>query len=328
MSTMKCKNKLKRKTNMNFIIFDLEWNQASNEADPNKKILPFEVIEIGAVKLDSHKNQIGSFSKLIKPYVYTKMHPITKKMLHLQVEDLNKEDDFVDCMNEFLEWCGKDYTFCTWGVLDLLELQRNMKYYYMNLLSNGPLKYLDIQKLFSLEFEDGKSRRTLEHAVDLLKIEKDIPFHRAYSDAYYTAKVFSEIKNPAVESKYSFDVFTPPKTKKDEIKIVFDTYEKYISRTFEDKNAAMDDREVMSTKCFYCHKNIKKKIKWFTVNGKHFLSLSYCDVHGPMKSKIRIKKSEDDFTYVIKTSKFIPKEDADELIEKYHKYKKGKPSQT
>ena len=90
----------------------------------------------------------------------------------------------------------------------------------------------------------------------------------------------------------------------------------------------MDDREVMSTKCFYCHKNIKKKIKWFTVNGKHFLSLSYCDVHGPMKSKIRIKKSEDDFTYVIKTSKFIPKEDADELIEKYHKYKKGKPSQT
>ena len=78
----------------------------------------------------------------------------------------------------------------------------------------------------------------------------------------------------------------------------------------------MDDREVMSTKCFYCHKNIKKKIKWFTVNGKHFLSLSYCDVHGPMKSKIRIKKSEDDFTYVIKTSKFIPKEDADELIEK------------
>ena len=56
--------------------------------------------------------------------------------------------------------------------------------------------------------------------------------------------------------------------------------------------------------------------------------MSYCDVHGPMKSKIRIKKSEDDFTYVIKTSKFIPKEDADELIEKYHKYKKGKPSQT
>lgn len=312
---------------MNYIIFDLEWNQASSESDPKKKILPFEVIEIGAVKLDGHKNQISKFSKLIKPHVYTKMHPITKKMLHMQIEDLNQEGPFVDIMNEFLKWCGKEYVFCTWGVLDLLELQRNMKYFYMDSLANGPLKYLDVQKLFSLAFEDGKSRRTLEYAVDLLDIEKDIAFHRAYSDAYYTAKVFSKINNPVVESKYSFDVFIPPKTKKDEVKIVFDTYEKYISRTFEDKNAAMEDREVISTKCFYCHKNIKKKIKWFTVNGKHFLSLSYCDVHGSMKSKIRMKKSDDDRTYVIKTSKFITNEAADELIEKYHRYKKGKSSQ-
>ena len=312
---------------MNYIIFDLEWNQASEVSDPKKKILTFEIIEIGAVKLNEVKEQVDQFSKLVKPQLYQKMHHITKKFLHLQMEELINEGYFVEIMNSFLKWCGKDYIFCTWGVLDLLELQRNMKYFKMEPLSNRPLKYLDIQKLFSLAYEDGKSRRTLEYAVDFLNIEKDIPFHRAYSDAYYTAKVFARIKNPEIEKKYSFDVFVTPQNKKDEIKVIFDTYSKYISMEFEDRNTALSDREVISTKCFHCHKNIKKKLKWFTINGKHYFSLSYCDQHGFMKSKIRIKKSETDKVYVIKTSKFITEEEAKEVIEKFNRYKKMKNHQ-
>ena len=313
---------------MNYIIFDLEWNQASDDSDPQKRVIPFEIIEIGAVKLNSSKIQVDQFSELVKPQIYTKLHYVTKKFLHLKIEAFKNEGTFVEIMSKFLTWCGQDYIFCTWGALDLLELQRNMKYYKMSLLSKGPLKYLDIQKLFSLAFEDGKSRRTLEYAVVFLDIKKEIPFHRAYSDAYYTAKVFSKIQNTEIEKKYSYDVFVPPQTKKDEIKVVFDSYAKYISREFEDRNEALSDKEVISTKCYYCHKNIKKKLRWFSINGKHYISLSYCDIHGPMKSKIRLKKSETDKIYVIKTSKFILESDANELIEKYNRYKKMKSHQS
>ena len=55
----------------------------------------------------------------------------------------------------------------------------------------------------------------------------------------------------------------------------------------------MEDKEVSSTKCYICHKNLKKKIKWHSLNNKHYHSISYCDVHGFIKYKVRLKKSED-----------------------------------
>lgn len=306
---------------MNYIVLDLEWNQSSEDQEEVSKVLPFEIIEIGAVKLNSKKKMIGQFSKLIKPQVYLEMHHITKKLINLQIEELKNEKSFVDIMNEFLEWCGEDYIFCTWGPLDLIELQRNMKYYGMPLLSDGPFPFLDIQKLFSIGFEDKKLRRTLEFAADYLEIEKDIPFHRAFSDAYYTAKVFSKIEDQNVEKNVSYDIFTPPKNKKAEIKINFDNYAKYISREFEDKQEALADREVSSTKCYLCHKNLRKKIRWFSTNGKHYLSVSYCDKHGPMKAKIRLKKSENNRVYVVKTLKFITWSDVSNIKNKRDKAK-------
>ena len=60
-------------------------------------------------------------------------------------EELEKGRPFPEVMQEFLEWCGRDYVFCIWGTLDLTELQRNMVYYGMDELSKGPLMYFDIQ---------------------------------------------------------------------------------------------------------------------------------------------------------------------------------------
>ena len=102
---------------------------------------------------------IGEFNELIKPQVYDQMHHITSKIIHLHMQDLQRGKVFSEVMNEFLDFCGEDYIFCTWGTLDLFELQRNMRFYGMEPLSNGPLKYLDLQKLYSLAFEDGKIKR-------------------------------------------------------------------------------------------------------------------------------------------------------------------------
>ena len=35
---------------MNYIVFDLEWNQSSSGEEPETALMPFEIIEIGAVK--------------------------------------------------------------------------------------------------------------------------------------------------------------------------------------------------------------------------------------------------------------------------------------
>ena len=300
---------------MDYIILDLEWNQGAGEV--TEKNLPFEIVEIGAIKLNSRREKIGEFNELIKPQVYHEMNYVTRKLIHLQMEQLKDGKSFPEVMRAFRNWWGKDYIFCTWGSMDLTELQRNIRYYNMEPMSDRPFRFLDVQKLFSIAFEDRKSRKSLEYAIDFLKIDKDIPFHRALSDAHYTAKIMAMLDENVLEN-YSFDVFHIPAGKKEEVHAIFDkvpqeSYAKYISRGFEDKIKAMNDRNIISTKCYLCHKNLKKKIRWFTPNGKHYYCISYCDVHGHMKSKIRIRKAENGHIYVVKTEKFISEADVENI---------------
>ena len=298
---------------MDYIILDLEWNQAADSRDERSRMLTFEIIEIGAVKMNSRMEITDSFHELIRPQVYGEMHKITEQLIHLKMDELAGCRTFEAVASDFLKWCKKDFLFCTWGPLDLTELQKNMKFFGMEPLADGPLRYYDVQKLFSLAFEDGKSRRSLEHAVDFLQISKEIPFHRALADACYTARVFERIKDPGVLQRVSFDTFCLPANRKAEVHVVFDRYAKYISRAFEDKEALLADREVISTRCYLCHRNLRRKIRWFTPNGKHYYSVSFCAKHGYMKGKIRIKKTDDEKVYAVKTTKFIPEEEVEDI---------------
>ena len=305
----------------NYIVFDLEWNQGDAPVTLNGKSLTFEIVEIGAVKLDENRQKIGEFSRLIKPQVHRHMHRITGKLIHLSMEDLENGGIFEDVARDFLAWCGENPRFCTWGPLDLTEFQKNLDFFGLPLLSDRPIAFYDVQKLYSLVYNDGKSRMGLEAAVDALGIEKDIPFHRALADAEYTAKIFA-ILGEKILSKVSFDTYVTPKTKKQEIRVVFDTYEKYISREFNSKEDILENMEIMSTKCYLCHKNIKRCVKWFSPNGKHYYAVAFCEKHGFMKAKVRIKKAEDGNPYVVKTCRFISNEDVEDMKKKQRKIKK------
>ncbi len=311
---------------MDYIILDLEWNQSSTGEEEVCKVLPFEIIEIGAIKLNDLREKTDEFNELIKPQVYHELHNITRKLIHIRMEQLEGGKPFIEVMENFRKWWGEDYIFCTWGPLDLVELQRNIRYYGLEPIDIAPFKFLDVQKLFSIACEDKKSRKSLEYAIDFMNIEKDIPFHRALSDAYYTAKILQRLDKQVLQN-YSFDVFHIPASKKDEIGVIFDTcyqdpYFKYISRGFDDKIKAMCDKTVTATNCFLCNKNLRKKIKWFSPNNKHYYSVSYCDKHGYMKAKIRIRKSEEGLTYVVKTEKFISEDDVKNIQEKQEYSKK------
>ena len=157
---------------MNYIVMDLEWNQGSPEMEAEKEEIPFEIVEIGAVKLNNERVMIDQFSELVRPQVYAELHHITRKLIHMQMEELQKGEVFPVVCQNFLDWIGKEpYMFCSWGPLDLMELQRNMRYYNMPPLTDRPIAFLDVQKLFSIAFEDSKSRKALEYAVDFLSEE-------------------------------------------------------------------------------------------------------------------------------------------------------------
>ena len=140
---------------MDYIVMDLEWNQNPYGKNNNHPDIPFEIIEIGAVKVNDDLE------------------------VHLTMEELNSGEDFRKVIRNFLNWCGDDYIFCTWGSMDLTELQKNMKHYGMERILEFPLFYVDLQKMYSLCYEDGHIKRTLSYAVEELNIKEDEQFHRA-----------------------------------------------------------------------------------------------------------------------------------------------------
>ena len=112
---------------MNYIVLDLAWNQGNPAHEPEVYGIPFEIVEIGAIKLNDKKEMIGEFNQLIKPQIYHEMHHITRKLIHLQMEQLEQGRTFGKVFDDFMHWCGEAYLFCTGGPLDLTELQKNMK---------------------------------------------------------------------------------------------------------------------------------------------------------------------------------------------------------
>ena len=88
----------------NYIIFDLEWNQGEAPVTVDGKTLSFEIVEIGAVKLNEEKKKVGEFSRLIKPQIHKQMHKITGKLIHLTMEDLENGVSFQEAATDFLDW--------------------------------------------------------------------------------------------------------------------------------------------------------------------------------------------------------------------------------
>lgn len=109
---------------MDYVVLDLEWNQASDSRDARNRLLTFEIIEIGAVKLNSRMEIVDTFEELIRPQVYDTMHHITEKLIGIHMKDLSGCRTFDAVMKDFLAWCGEDFMFGTWGPQDLTELQK------------------------------------------------------------------------------------------------------------------------------------------------------------------------------------------------------------
>lgn len=293
-----------------YIVLDLEWNQSPMGKDSSADRLPFEIIEIGAVKLNSSLQIVSEFRRLIRPRVYREMHFIISEVTHMSIEELNQEGtSFMNAMKEFLEWCGTDYSLCTWGPMDLTELQRNIVYHGMEIPFGWPLLYYDVQKIYALVKGQGQ-RESLDRAVEELGLAEERPFHRALDDAYYTGRVMGAMDFYSMVEYVSVDYYRVPETEGEEIYLEFPSYAKYVSRQFEYREQVMEERRMTDMVCYKCRRMLRKKIRWFSANQKFYFCLAICPEHGLFKGKIRIKKTEDGQVYAVKTVKQVDEEGA------------------
>lgn len=273
---------------MQYIIIDLEWNQPiSFQSHAYREVgdkLIFEMIQIGAVKLDANYKVCDELSVLIKPKHYRKIHPRIKRMTGFGEKELEDAPDFLEAMEQFSAWCGEDCTLLTWGCDDISVLQQNVDFFQYK----GKIPtFCDIQRLFSDTYQ-CKDRKGLKAAMEMLEIEPDEEktFHNAVYDAYYTGLVFGKLPDPEKVLEY------PQKPKQ---LIHQDRVEKARGKTtvYDNVMAALHSEEAISPICPQCGKPAQTEGEYVRQTADKYIGLANCKTHGSLLCKARLHGSDD-----------------------------------
>ena len=153
-------------------------------------------------------------------------------------------------------------------------------------------------------------------AVNFFGLEANVPFHRALEDAEYTGGVLQRLDMDQVGEYVSVDYYRIPQCREEEFTLVFPDYSKFVSRGFATKEDAMSDKQVTDMVCYKCRRMLRKKIRWFSYGQRFYLCLAACPEHGPVKGKIRMKRSEDGSVIAIKRQKIVNSEGAELIARK------------
>lgn len=180
---------------MQFVVMDLEWNNTYA-----KKANGYinEIIEIGAVKLDSDIETVDTFSCIIRSQIGKKLRGSVKKLTHLTNDDISSGMPFTKAFSMFRKWLGNEETvILTWGDGDVRVLLDNFK--YLNGIKVIPFldKYCDLQRCFQKFNKSGKGQQTgLLTAAEILGIDPGMYIHhRALGDSMMTAEILKKIYN-------------------------------------------------------------------------------------------------------------------------------------
>ncbi|MBQ2391338.1 MAG: exonuclease domain-containing protein [Clostridia bacterium] len=251
---------------MNFIIFDLEWNSAEDKK--NKRFVN-EIIEIGAVMLDSRFCEISSFSQVIKPSLSTKLNKYVKNLTHISEEELSTAPKFSQVIAEFSAWCKcSQSVFLTWSNADLYALTDN----YSTFLNKDRIEFItrwcDLQKYASRFIKrDNKNQISLSVAAEYFGIDtSNFEFHRALDDSRACAEILRKTFDSRIFGAYVNDASKGDFYKR----LMFRPY--YITKL----DSPLIDKEELELKCPACGIRTKRVGKIRT-RFKVFNSMHVCE---------------------------------------------------
>ena len=225
---------------MNYIIFDLEWNQPTEEATTIREpfYLPGEIIEIGAAKLDEHFHVIDTLRVYSKPQYYKKMHKRIASLTGIHDKLLEEQGlPFPEAYRKFIDWCGDEYAFMTWSMSDLPTLIDNMALHGIDI--SGLPDWYDLQRIFGREIMRGTVKYSLEYAMEVLGESGDAA-HDAMNDSVNTAKICDHLDLEEYLDEYASRVFA----------------ELPNDRSFDSQQTVLQDPELLRFSCPWCGKAV------------------------------------------------------------------------
>lgn len=169
---------------MNYIIFDLEstcWKERSGQTR--------EIIEIGALKIDSDLNIESEFSAFIKPMVNPRLSVFCTELTSITQNDIDEAKRFPEVIQDFMSWMDMKapYMLCSWGFYDKTQLKADCALHGIN--STWADKHISLKHQFA---EMKKLRRPIgmKGALKMEKIALSGTHHRGIDDTRNIAKIF------------------------------------------------------------------------------------------------------------------------------------------
>ena len=272
---------------MYYITLDLEWNQAyAQKALAVQKRLACrlrgEVIQIGAVKMDSRMNICGSYQIIVKPQYFKKLHRHVSELTGITQEQMDMGTPLPVAAERFKKWCGKDFCFLTWGPDDIPMLKENFN---VHGIPSGWLDSVyDLQVIFNRQTDDSSKQRSLEYAMDYFGLEQHLPAHDALNDAYFTALVARELDVPEGVKSYS-----SARGEFLEDSVIGDADaggDGYVTI-----GEMLDDDLVKAPLCPICKKPMREEDKLLHSKGQKYTRHFVCKKHGDMLLSLKLHRN-------------------------------------
>ena len=272
---------------MYYITLDLEWNQAyAQKALAVQRRLACrlrgEVIQIGAVKLDSKMNICGSYQIIVKPQHFKKLHRHVSELTGITQEQMDLGTPLPVAAERFKKWCGKDFCFLTWGPDDIPMLKENFNVH--GIPSSWLDKVYDLQVIFNRQTDDSSKQRSLEYAMDYFGLEQHLPAHDALNDAYFTALVARELDVIEGVKNYS--------------SVRGEFLEDYVigdadagGDGYVTISEMMEDEVVKFPICPLCKKPMQEEDKLLHSKGQRYTRHFVCKKHGDMLLSLKLHRN-------------------------------------
>lgn len=99
------------------IVMDLEWNHGTVDKQLllEGRTLRFEIIQIGAVQVDSLGNICKTFERLVMPCVHRTIMPKVIELTGITDRNLKGQQGFVQVWQDFCRWAGEEKRIVFWG---------------------------------------------------------------------------------------------------------------------------------------------------------------------------------------------------------------------
>ncbi len=199
---------------VNHIMIDLEMNKIERQYRGDKK-LSSELIEIGAVKMNSRFDVIDKYQTYVSPS-FGKMNSRIIKLTGITDDKLKGAPDFFKALDDFGRWIGSEKTvFYSWSMSDIqqFKVEASFKGYKGKIIDRMASNWVDFQLEYSKLLKIEKKFK-LKQAVQAADYEFTGAEHTALSDAVNTAEILRLSKNPEKFERVMkpvLDLFRPEK---------------------------------------------------------------------------------------------------------------------